>query len=161
MTIGDKDSGLFTRAHVISRLREIVQELGPDFIYKNIEGKTYADNAAELRANGHLRADPMPYSCNYVHTDENDEYIPGCIAGRVFYKDGADLDRLVHYEGDKAATIPFAHAHYTPDACTTLTIAQTAQDRGLTYGQALQYAIDMKYPDEFGTVRSTDNNDNN
>ncbi|MCT2594240.1 hypothetical protein LHJ74_30770 [Streptomyces sp. N2-109] len=112
---------------VMDILREVVAE-NPDYIYRAppVDPPHVADRQM---------------SCLYVHTDaDGSNPRPGCVAGHVMYRLGIPLDTLKRWEGVDALSLmqEFTDADkYTREA---LDVAQTRQDAGATWAQALHAA---------------------
>jgi hypothetical protein len=139
---------------MIEKLEAVVNELGADFVYRDPVGKTWHDRKRELEAElgRELKADTdlvrVSVNCKYVHQDPDGENRPGCIAGRVMLADGATYEDLKRNEAIKASIVADnLEMPYDEQANTTLHIAQTMQDRGFTYGEALERAKMGRYPD--------------
>lgn len=133
-----------TPRDVVEALRGAVEERGADYVYVNPQGQT-----AGVRDD----LDNLP-SCFYVHGTA-----PGCIAGTALVRLGVPLQNLLDFEGSMASeavegTIPLivedfptsygAKGYAAQDKINIvsriLVAAQTVQDAGGTWGEALTAA---------------------
>lgn len=83
---------------------------------------------------------PVGMTCFYVHKDESGEQTCGCLVGVVLNRLGVPLETLATYEGTGADGVGSALG-LDEDTRTLLTIAQSAQDNGATWGDALARAL--------------------
>lgn len=99
---------------VFAELKQIVDEVGHDFVYQGPEDARYR--------------------CLYVHGDK-----PGCIAGQWLVRfGGVELDTLKKWEGQQAAkVITELEVDVTRDARGVIRCAQQEQDSDETWGDAL------------------------
>jgi hypothetical protein len=113
-----------------------VEKAGRNHVYVNAEGLT----AGALDAQGNLA------SCNYLH-GEGDETVAGCIVGHVARRVGVP-DRILRNEENNTSSslVDAIHAdaevglEFTDTASHVLRMAQSAQDLGKTWGEALEAA---------------------
>jgi hypothetical protein len=113
-----------TADQVMQTLREVVAER-PDYVYEVPEGY-----AAETNV-----------SCYYVHGD-----VPGCVVGHVLNRLGVPLSDLALVEGRGAYKVVDWFLNITdPDGVVdvehVLSVAQSRQDRGDSWGEALEVAL--------------------
>lgn len=112
-------------------MEAVVQERGPDWVYPLGEpGWVLADDL--MSASG---------GCRYVRTDADE---PGCIIGAALHKMGVPLHQLRPWEGQSvAAVIPEIEitlniGHASENLMDAADWAQTRQDLGATWGEALE-----------------------
>lgn len=100
-------------------MREIVAEKGHDYVYP------------ESEKDGSL--------CQYLRYDENGTAVgPSCIAGHYLVRTGMDVESLRHSEG-RGVIVVVGKIPLDSRLAGALGIAQEAQDRGETWGQALRF----------------------
>jgi hypothetical protein len=113
-----------TAEKVLETLREVVAER-PDYVYEAPEGYTAATWVAGF----------------YVHGD-----VPGCVVGHVLNRLGVPLEHLALVEGRDAYKVADWFLNITdPDGAMdvehVLSVAQSRQDRGDSWGTALEAAL--------------------
>jgi hypothetical protein len=110
------------RARILELLKKAVDEKGADYVYPK-------------------QARPDGNSCVYVHKRK-----PSCIAGHVFHALGVPLKTLSKLEGNSVAGVldpkqwpagVRVKVELTPAAKETLGDAQSHQDNGYPWGEAL------------------------
>lgn len=125
-----------TGAMALNMLEVVVEKAGRNYVYVNAEGRTA----------GTLDAQDCMASCNYLH-GEGDETVAGCIVGHVARRVGVP-DRILRSEEENTSRSLIDAVHADPDvkleftetASAVLSAAQCAQDRGDTWGEALEDA---------------------
>lgn len=75
-------------------------------------------------------------TCVYVHEGE-----PSCLVGQILHRHGVSLDMLSQHEFEGAWTVAFQLASADDKARGFLLAAQTAQDRGQTWGEAVEHGL--------------------
>lgn len=116
-------------------LREAVNERGADYVYTD----EYGD---------------LDGRCFYVERDEQGNKVPGCIVALALNKAGVTIDQLltlgdsgeVHGASSTASELcqtlnTEGVAEIDRNALTLFGLAQSKQDRGDTWGDALQSAV--------------------
>jgi hypothetical protein len=116
-----------TAEQVLATLREVVAER-PTYVYEAPEG--YASETNETSV-----------ACFYVHGNT-----PGCIVGHVLARLGVPLSDLALVEGRGAYKVADWFLDITdPDGATdvehVLSVVQMHQDRGDSWGSALEAAL--------------------
>lgn len=117
------------REKALELLAAEVRTEGPQFVYKR---------AQRLDDNGDIEG----VACRYVENDN-----PSCLVGRVLFRAGVHIEVIrgldFQWEG-VSESIREAYfpddVYLTDDAREVLQAAQTAQDSGLTWGEALRAA---------------------
>lgn len=107
----------FTDEQVFATLREVVAER-PEHVYEKPEGWG-PDGAIQ---------------CFYVHPDG-----PGCLVGQVMHRLGVSLEEMSQHEGSGPYVFQRA-GHISHFAADVLETAQSSQDEGDTWGDALSAA---------------------
>jgi hypothetical protein len=114
----------FDVPEVIAALKAAVETRGADYVYVNASG----ERASKDRLVG----------CQYTHKDEKGNLTPGCIAGQVYY----DLTGLfVQEQSPFVQWAPEFLDRFTLDALDLLRQAQRLQDRGSTWGEAVEVTL--------------------
>lgn len=106
-----------TDEKIMATLREVVAER-PEFIYQK-----------PLASEGNVAV------CRYVHGD-----VPGCLVGQVLHRLGVSLGTLSVHEGQPAHSLADTLDIGSQAVRWALNAAQTAQDGGSTWGEALACA---------------------
>lgn len=113
-------------------LREVLEEFGDEYV---------DPGSAEDSGTG----------CDYTrYVEEEDgetgEYVCGCIVGQVLHKKGASIDQLRRLWGSISLleddVLEYTEIKLTVGARLVLRAAQRAQDKGETWGDAVNYAED-------------------
>ncbi|UJQ86913.1 hypothetical protein SEA_TREAT_78 [Streptomyces phage Treat] len=141
-----------TGAVALNILRRVVTERGSSYVYVNPEGK---------KAGSGEYTNP---NCYYVHDvvdPEGDGYgvkqVPGCIVGNFMHKLGVGFKIMQHEENNTSDSLVDAimvsrhekdengeqKFEFTDTAKRVLRAAQSKQDGGATWGEALKYAEEM------------------
>lgn len=102
-------------------MEQAVRERGPDFVYPK------GESGWRLNPSG---------MCRYVRTDKEE---PACLIGLALFKLGVPLEELRGYESSGAdividGTTSLGHE----DVFAAATTAQSIQDEGSTWGEALR-----------------------
>lgn len=115
---------MITKTEVLEHLRDVVEGTGEDYVYQ----PTTPDGVPAARHDGG--------SCWYIR-----DGLYSCIAARVLHRLGVSRDELASQEGK---SIRFAiyclGVDFDEGAIEPLAYAQTAQDHGATWGEALRCA---------------------
>jgi hypothetical protein len=118
-----------TYDRAVELAREIVAEFGEDYVYpEDHKRHEYGDDDNQ---GGNML-------CVYVHEDK-----PSCIVGQILHKHGVSVEALKAHEFKGARTVSYATAEADEKARFFLTGAQSHQDKGNTWGEALTYALDQ------------------
>ncbi|ATW69427.1 hypothetical protein SEA_IMMANUEL3_76 [Streptomyces phage Immanuel3] len=141
-----------TGAVALNLLRHAVAAKGKDHVYVNPDGKTAGQGEY---------SNP---SCYYVHDvvdPEGDGFgmkaVPGCIVGNVMHKLGVGFTVMRNEENNTSDSLVDAvmvsrherdedgeqKFEFTDTAKRVLRSAQSKQDGGATWGEALEYAEEM------------------
>ena len=85
--------------------------------------------------------------CAYVHRDSEGSLVPGCIVGHALHRAGVDLWKFAPIEGlqidgdvDGTPATDVLGVDATPEAVYVLAAAQSVQDGGRPWGEALEAA---------------------
>jgi hypothetical protein len=131
-----------TGAVALNLLRYVVKEKGSDYVYVNPRGGSAREGA----------------SCYYVHEavteDGGAESVPGCIVGTALHKLGVGFSVMLSEENNSSDSLLEAimmgrserdengepKFHFTETAKHVFRAAQSQQDRGHNWGDALQSA---------------------
>lgn len=114
-----KEKIVVTRENAIRAMTEVVKEAGVDHVYKQ-----------------HIGA-----GCSYVYEGQ-----PDCLVGRALHKLGVSIETLEAMDEDFGAFYSVVSTHLpeeldiTAEAWRVLSLAQECQDRGHTWGVALDTA---------------------
>jgi hypothetical protein len=90
-------------------------------------------------------------TCRYV---SNDDDAPVCIVGHALFRLGVPLAELVTYEGQAADAVLVSlktrgfFSEVDEDAADLLTEAQTKQDNGVPWGEAVVLATELLTDEE-------------
>ena len=128
----------YTVEQTLAWLDKAVEDRGADFHYRKAFGRPEPvwQNDTQLD-----ERDNRPVSdCRYVEFDQFDmPTVPGCIVGLVCHYAGVPMVQLRRYEGSTAihAVVSFG---FDTDSRAVLSAAQTAQDGGKTWGEAVEAA---------------------
>lgn len=123
------------QTNILDALEEAVAEKGPEYVYANEWGQSSLNEIGESSG----------ISCNYVH-GEGENLIPGCIAGNVLNRLGISLGTLTLFERSPVedVLIGLADEGYINrvefSVAEIIQAAQTAQDLGFSWGDALKAA---------------------
>ncbi len=133
-----------TKAEVLARLRELPQDQeNPRFEWMG--GGEYVPISAD--------AEPGEGSCRY---DDPVTHEPSCVAGVFFarnkpvlFEQLIDCTEMVSYNGyngtgEPLETWPQFKAAFTTDALDFLGAVQRRADEGVTWGEAIDYAIKVQ-----------------
>ncbi|MCT2594241.1 hypothetical protein LHJ74_30775 [Streptomyces sp. N2-109] len=119
---------------VMDILREVVAE-NPGYIYK-----------APPEVPPHVK--DVDTKCHYVHTDPDGSNVrPGCVVGHVLHHMGIPLDTLKLHEGAPATTVLYRLTDADEYVRSALEMAQTWQDSGYPWAEALNAAEKAYAPD--------------
>lgn len=144
-------------AYLMQLAEAVVENQGPDFVYRNIDsGDCFYVPLSELR-----QWDPEKLSEGDRYTWDkaitpvagDNREITGCIAGRILDLAGRKEHRMPRYIGKTVAVLAEDH----PDMLTTrakilLNLMQSTQDRGASWGTALDRAKHDIANDIYGHV---------
>src|SRR5690606_19556981 len=85
--------------------------------------------------------------CAYVHRDSEGSLVPSCIVGHALHRAGVDLWKFAPIEGlqidgdvDGTPATDVLGVDATPEAVYVLAAAQSVQDGGRPWGEALEAA---------------------
>lgn len=106
---------------VLSTMEEVVAEFGEDYVY--VEPGDPEDDS---------------YGCLYAH-----EGGPSCLIAHVLTRLDVPLSELAEYEGNSAIYLAEDLLGLSNSVANVLQAAQSEQDTGGTWGEALDYARDV------------------
>lgn len=109
-------------------MERAVAEKGEDYIVN-----AYSGNQPRSRAAGGI--------CRY--SDPYDARKPSCLVGNVFWQWGLLAEAHEHESTNAAEVLRHLSTPSTNSASSLLYWAQVRQDDGLTWGEALAYALDF------------------
>lgn len=135
-----------TGAVALNLLRHVVAVKGQAHVYVSPKGETAGQD------------EHVSPSCYYVHevveSDGSTTEVPGCIVGHAMRKLGVDFDTMRREENNTSDSLADAVEatssedgeqlfEFTDTAKRVLRAAQSKQDGGATWGEALDYAEEM------------------
>jgi hypothetical protein len=123
---------------ILNTLADVVNKFGEDHIYGALPAERFVTYPGL----------PKP-QCQYVHND-GEVLKPACIAAHVLYRLGISLEQLERCEGKGVHVLTgWGLTDFQPDlrgltqdSLHVLRTAQTVQDNGGTWGEALKRARD-------------------
>lgn len=135
-----------TLADATRLLDEMVQEVGPDYVYINNEGHSAVFDEVNIEC-------IEPVVCQYVHGTRlhNESFAPltdmspGCGIGRILIKLGVPMDLLAKINCDAFGSVAVMNwfvnmFDFDDDAVGIFISFQNQQDSGREYGKALTHA---------------------
>lgn len=129
-----------TAENVTDALKFVVNEKGENFVYVNDFGVPMVDSdGTRTHAN-----------CQYVHMSSG-EPMCGCIVATALNHLGVPLSAILPYEGDAAHQVLnnlvtdgiIGMCSFDDPSRDILQRAQESQDKGNTWGKALEYALSV------------------
>jgi len=134
---------LLDYATAVKLAEAAVAEKGPDFIYADESGVT---------AN-FIRRDA---ECSNKHATEDGGWVPGCLVGNMLHRHGVPLDKMPKH-GDAFSTLRELNyfgigIRTTEKAEIFMMAAQSSQDNGYTWGEAISAACEHVEANNYSDV---------
>lgn len=105
---------------------EVVEEFGENYVYPKEHKVKFPDSSEP--------------TCVYVHEGK-----PSCMVGQILHRHGVSLEELASYENRGAYSVAWLTTTCGEYAPSFLSAIQRRQDRGQSWGVALEQALSI-YP---------------